>query len=68
MIKYSRGLLMDIEEEESRTKGIETVDLEAMSIKALVAYLADLQSEIDRVETQIHIKKEARRGAETFFQ
>ena len=59
---------MDIEEEESRTKGIETVDLEAMSIKALVAYLADLQSEIYRVETEISFKKEARRGAESLFQ
>ena len=59
---------MDTDEEESKTEKINIVDLEAMSIKALVAYLADLQSEIDRVETQINIKNEARRGAETFFQ
>ena len=59
---------MGTEEEEPRTKGIETVDLEAMSIEALIAYLADLQSEIDRVETEINRKKEARRSAEVFFQ
>ena len=59
---------MDTGEEESETEKINIVDLEAMSIKALVAYLADLQSEIYRVETEISFKKEARRGAESLFQ
>ena len=59
---------MDTDEEESKTEKINIVDLEAMSIKALVAYLADLQSEIYRVETEISFKKEARRGPESLFQ
>ena len=59
---------MDTDEEESKTEKINIVDLDAMSIKALVAYLADLQSEIHRVETEISFKKEARRGAESLFQ
>ena len=59
---------MDTDEEDPKTEKINIVDLEAMSIKALVAYLADLQSEIYRVETEISFKKEARRGAESLFQ
>ena len=59
---------MNTVEDELQPKKNQIVDLETMSIKALVAYLADLQSEIGRVETQISFKKEARRGAEIFFQ
>ena len=58
---------MDTEEEKPKTKEIETIDLEVMSINALVAYLVGLQSEIDRVETEICFKKKARQGAESLF-
>jgi uncharacterized small protein (DUF1192 family) len=58
---------MGIDEEELKSNAIEAIDLEVMSIKALIAYSAELQSEIDRVETEISYKKEARSGAENFF-
>ena len=59
---------MDADEDELKLNKIETVELETMSIKALVGYIDDLRSEIKRVENQIRFKKEARRGAENFFQ
>ncbi len=58
---------MDTEEDKPKTKEIDTMNLEVMSINALVAYLVDLQSEIDRVETEISFKKKARQGAESLF-
>ena len=51
-----------------KRKKPETLDLETMSIKALTEYVNDLEAEIKRVETEIHFKKEARRGAEDLFQ
>jgi uncharacterized small protein (DUF1192 family) len=49
-------------------KKLEALDLEIMSIQALVEYVRDLTIEIKRVEIEINSKKEARRGAEDLFQ
>ena len=54
--------------EQLEQKKLEILDLEVMSIKALVEYVKDLKIEIKRVETEITSKKEARRGAEDLFQ
>ena len=49
-------------------KKLEALDLEIMSIQALVEYVRDLTIEIKRVEIEINSKNEARRGAEDLFQ
>ena len=49
-------------------KKLKALDLEIMSIQALVEYVRDLKIEIKRAEIEINSKKEARRGAEDLFQ
>ena len=60
---------MDSEDAEQIEKqNLKALDLEALSIKALIEYVEDLKIEIQRVETVITFKKKARRGAEDLFQ
>jgi uncharacterized small protein (DUF1192 family) len=60
---------MDSEDAEQIDKQkLEALDLEVLSIKALIEYVEDLKIEIQRVETVIKFKKKARRGAEDLFQ
>ena len=69
LVNYFRVSFMDSEDAEQIEKqNLKALDLEALSIKALIEYVEDLKSEIQRVETVITFKKKARRGAEDLFQ
>ena len=58
---------MDADDEESASKKLEIVNLEVLSIDALVEYIEELNLEIKRVEDEIKIKKDARLGAQSIF-
>ena len=69
LVNYFRVSFMDSEDAEQIDKQkLEALDLEVLSIKALIEYVEDLKIEIQRVETVIKFKKKARRGAEDLFQ
>ena len=42
-------------------------DLDAMGVKELEDYIAELQAEIDRVQAKLATKKDYKAGAEAFF-
>jgi uncharacterized small protein (DUF1192 family) len=42
-------------------------NLEAMSMEALTAYIAELEAEIERVRSVLAAKRQARAGAEAVF-
>lgn len=57
-----------IEGDEDRPKqGLVVANLEAMSIAALHAYIADLHKEVERAREEIDKKERARRGAAAIF-
>jgi len=58
---------MDTDDLEPVTKKPQKKDLSRMSIADLRDYVADLKLEIDRAETAIAAKGDARKGAEGFF-
>ncbi len=58
---------MDSDDQEPILKKIDFIDLEIMSIEALGDYISQLRLEIQRVESEIELKKKARIGAENIF-
>lgn len=58
---------MDTDDLEPIVKKTRMRDLEIMSIEALGEYIAELQSEIKRIDAEIQLKKTARQGAEDVF-
>mgnify|MGYP003700472363 CR=1 FL=1 len=55
------------DDEPPKPKGLVPRDLEPMSVEALEDYVAELQTEIERVKTKIDAKQSARGAAEGFF-
>lgn len=58
---------MDDLDLEPLTKKVKPKDLSIMSIEDLEEYIGVLKSEIERAETAIASKKNARQGAEAVF-
>jgi len=58
---------VDSDDQEPILKKIDFIDLEIMSIEALGDYISQLRLEIQRVESEIELKKKARIGAENIF-
>ncbi len=58
---------MDIEELEPTKKKKQLKDLDILSIEALGDYIVELETEIARARDKIEYKKQARKGAESFF-
>ena len=58
---------MDIEDLEPRHKKPKPKDLDAMGVEELEAYLAELQTEAERVTAKIESKKTYLAGADSFF-
>ena len=58
---------MIVDETEPAGNKIKFLDLEDMSIEALDDYITQLNSEIERVKSEISSKKIARIGAEKVF-
>lgn len=58
---------MDTDDLEPPKKKKEVKDLDVLSIEALNEYIDELEAEIARVREKIDFKKEARKGAESFF-
>ena len=58
---------MDIEELEPQKKKAAPRDLDAMGVEQLENYLAELETEIERVRAKITEKKDYLAGAESFF-
>ena len=58
---------MIVDETEPAGNKIKFIDLEDMSIEALDDYITQLNSEIERVKSEISSKKIARIGAEKVF-
>lgn len=55
------------DDEPPKPKGLVPKDLDEMSIEALEDYVAELQTEIERVKTKVAAKQEARGAADSFF-
>lgn len=55
------------EEESPKPKGLQPLDLDVLSIDALVEYIEELEAEISRVQAKIESKKAARGAADAFF-
>lgn len=58
---------MDWEELEPKKKAPAPKNLDVMGVAELNAYIAELESEIDRARAAIQRKQAARQGAESFF-
>ncbi|HEY5597405.1 MAG TPA: DUF1192 domain-containing protein [Kiloniellales bacterium] len=58
---------MDIEDLEPRHKQPKTKDLDAMGVDELAAYLAELETEAQRVKAKIASKQAYLSGADAFF-
>ena len=58
---------MDPEDLEALKKEPEKKNLEIMSMEALGAYIAELESEIARTRAVMAAKEKARSGADRFF-
>ena len=55
----------DVQEQKKKKDGIK--DLDVMSIEALGDYIADLETEIERVRGAISLKDVAKSNAESIF-
>ena len=58
---------MSFDDLESQKKKPVLKNLEELSIEALHEYIAEMETEIDRVREAIKTKEAARQGAEAFF-
>lgn len=58
---------MDAEDLEPKKQKPAPRNLDEMSIEALHAYIAELETEIDRVRQSVGAKERARTGAEEIF-
>lgn len=58
---------MDAEDLEPRKKRVQLRDLEPLSIGELEDYIAEMRTEIARVEAKIAAKKSHRAGAASLF-
>ncbi len=58
---------MDQDDLEPKKEKPEPINLEVLSIEALNKYIEELEEEINRVNIEIKLKEEARKGAESFF-
>lgn len=58
---------MSFDDLEPQKKKPALKDLEVLSIEALHEYIAEMETEIDRVREAIKLKESAREGAEAFF-
>ena len=58
---------MDTDDLEPVQKKPEVRNLEVMSIEALNEYIAELETEIERVRSEIGLKLKAREGADAVF-
>jgi uncharacterized small protein (DUF1192 family) len=58
---------MDTDDLEPIVPKAKPKDLEIMSIEALGEYIAELETEIERVRAEMKLKKSAREGAESVF-
>jgi uncharacterized small protein (DUF1192 family) len=58
---------MDTDDLESKKKKDRIKDLDAMSIEALGDYIADLETEIERVRVAVSLKDVAKISAERIF-
>ena len=58
---------MDTDDLEPVQKKPEVKNLEVMSIEALNEYVAELETEIERVRSEIAVKLKAREGADAVF-
>lgn len=63
----SGGEAMDDDDLDPKTKRAKLKNLEVLSVEALQEYIAELQTEIKRVETEIEKKQSWRSEAESFF-
>lgn len=55
------------DEEAPKSKGLQPLELDVLSIDALNAYIAELEAEITRVRAKIDAKKTARGAADAVF-
>lgn len=58
---------MDADDLEPANRPVRPANLEAMSIEALVEYIADLEAEIARARSTVEAKKAARSAADSVF-